>query len=265
MVTMRILYTLGIMIVSATIAMASCVVKGNTVESVCTAHVEDTVGGRHDAALANAISSGDVATPTYCVEGRLDMSSPAASQSETVTWTHFPNDVAELREAQRQIGNTLGGAVALQLMAFEIYRHDRREGEEAIRLVNYKSNVQSVLSVISQRYSRSEHSPEEDLYVQPYIVASFLKGATTANRYTPDEPYSITVYWDASRQVEEASPYVGGGHLCRVHVMNANYGTPQRSVQVIKTTPEACFLIQNSPSLYTQCPPISGRWTYVMK
>ena len=209
---------------------------------------------------------GNVRQLTYKVDGKLDMAAPDIdAQSETVTWANFPANLEELRDAQRQIGNTIGGAVALQLMAFEIYRHDRTEGEEAVQLVNYKTNVQQVLSVISQRYYDSKYSPEEDLYVQPYIVASFLEGATTANRYTPNEPYRITVYWDRDRQVEEASVYMGGGHLCYVHVVNPNYSTSNRNVQVIKTSSEAYFLVQNSPSLYTQCPPISGAWTYVMK
>ena len=262
---MRIIYMFSMLALSATMACAACGGNGNKVGNAGDICSDDTAGDTRSEIATDGNRTEDTRTLTFRVEGKLDMEAPAANQSETVTWTNFPANVAELRDAQRQIGNTLGGAVALQLMAFEIYRHDRSEGEEAVRLVNYKSNVQSVLSVISQRYSKSEYSPEEDLYVQPYIVASFLKGATTANRYTPDEPYSITVYWDASRQVEEASPYVGGGHLCRVHVVNTNYSTPKRSVQVIKTAPEAYFLIQNSPSLYTQCPPINGTWTYVMK
>lgn len=206
---------------------------------------------------------------TFTVEGKLDMNNPdVANQSETVTWASFPVNVGELKVAQQQIGQTIGGAVALQLMAFEIYRHDNSEGEEAVKLVNYKSNVQSVLSVISQRYNHSQYAPEEDLYVQPYIVASNLEGATIANRYTPNEPYRLTVYWDDRQSrspVEEASVYMGGGHLCNVYIVNANYSSAKRYLQVIKNTDEAPFLIYSSSNLYTQCPPIAGTWEYVMK
>ena len=229
------------------------------------------VGGCGNTSASNAGSSSAISSATsrqltYSVEGRLDIDAPSpAGQRETVTWSSFPTTIDELRDAQRQIGHTMGGAVALQLMAFELYRHDRATGEQAVRLVNHKNNVQSVLSVISQRYSKSAYAPDDDLYVQPYLVASFLKGATTANRYTPDEPYSITVFWDANRQVVEASPYMGGGRLCYVHVENPNYSTKIRSVQVIKTSADAFYLVQNSPALYTQCPPIAGAWTYEMK
>ncbi|MBQ7442991.1 MAG: hypothetical protein IJS59_03875 [Bacteroidaceae bacterium] len=218
------------------------------------------------AGCMSGVGGDDVRSHTYTVEGHLDIDAPdLRSQQETVSWQHFPTTVDELREAQRQIGNTLGGAVALQLMAFEIYRHNRVAGEEAVRLVNHRNNVQSVLSVISQRYGSSGHAAADDLYVQPYLVASFLKGATTANRYTPSEPYTITVCWDATRQVQEASAFSGGGQLCHVYVVNNNYSTPKRQVQVIRSSPEAFFLVNNSPSLYTQCPPITGAWTYVMK
>lgn len=201
---------------------------------------------------------------TFTIEGHLDADAPdAATQYEKVIWTHFPSDVDELRQAQQQLGHSLGGAVALQLMAFEIYRHDRTAGEEAVRLVNHRNNHSSVLRQLSQHFS--ETTNPDDLYIQPYLVACNLEGATTDNHYSPTHPYSITVYWDKARQVEQASVYMGGGQLFYVHLLNPNYSTPERRVQVILNEGAQYLLIHNSPSLYTQCPPILGEWTYEMR
>ena len=44
-----------------------------------------------------------------------------------------------------------------------------------------------------QKFTPSKHAPVGDTYIQPYLPAAVLKGATPENGYTPTLPVSITV------------------------------------------------------------------------
>ena len=51
-----------------------------------------------------------------------------------VSFDEFPSTLQEWKAMQQQLGGEPQGAVALQVMAFELYRNNRADGEAALRL-----------------------------------------------------------------------------------------------------------------------------------
>ena len=109
------------------------------------------------------------------------------TQTGTVTFSRFPATVKEFKEVRKQIGGEPQGAVALQLMAYEMYRHNKKAGEECIRLNTTTSNVSMALSRFNELFGKDRN------YQRPYQIAAFLKGATPENGYSPTKPYTVEV------------------------------------------------------------------------
>ena len=58
----------------------------------------------------------------------------------------------------------------LMVMAMEIYGRDRALGKECIELINYPSNVNSVIPRLNDKYGTSQYAPENDSYHQRYVT-----------------------------------------------------------------------------------------------
>ena len=58
----------------------------------------------------------------------------------TVNFDKFPATINEWKDMQSKLGGEPQGAVALQVMAFELYRTNRADGEQALRLNNTSTN-----------------------------------------------------------------------------------------------------------------------------
>ena len=143
-------------------------------------------------------------------------------------------------------------------MAMAIYGRDRAEGEKCIRLINYSSNVNSVLSQLKEKFGTSQYAPENDSYHQPYLPAAVLEGATPQNAYTPKYPYTVNMR--ASVNKHQELQIVGSGRVMYLYVMGKGWDTEQRSVEIIRQPNQPLYQIFNCPSLYTQCKTIQGRW-----
>ena len=102
-------------------------------------------------------SKSDDPIPTTLLEvaitGTINHSDYTAGQTGTVTFTRFPATVSEFKQVRDRIGGEPHGAVALQLMAYEMYRRNRSRGEESIRLNNVNTNITSALSQLRQLFS----------------------------------------------------------------------------------------------------------------
>lgn len=175
----------------------------------------------------------------YRITGNLGLDAagdPAdLSATETVTFSAFPSTYAQfalLRE--RLLGKRMGGAVALELMAFEMFRRDRTVGEPCLDLINYSSSLVSLKNILSQRFTQRRDTPSDDPYVQPYFVAAMLEGASIENKYQPSHPYSITVSWQERTPREELSGVTMYGDIYNVILNNvpgyARSSNPNRKI-----------------------------------
>jgi D-methionine transport system substrate-binding protein len=108
-------------------------------------------------------------------------------QTGKVTFTRFPNSVAEFKTVREQIGEEPHGAVALLIMASEMYRRHNAVGETCMRLTSTKSYQPNTLSKLKQVYGNDAG------YARPHQMAYFLKDATPENGYNPSKPYTIEV------------------------------------------------------------------------
>ena len=146
----------------------------------------------------------------------------------------------------------------MMVMAMEIYGRDRAMGKECIKLINYPSNVNSVIPRLNDKYGTSAYAPENDSYNQRYLPAAVLKGATPENGYCPQEPYTIEM--KASVNQHQELQITGPGRVMYIYMMGKGWDTEQRSVEIIRQPKQPLYKIFNCPALYTQCKTIHGTW-----
>ena len=147
---------------------------------------------------------------TYTQKGNLTAKQYNSKATGVVTFTNIPSDYEEFAALYRQfLGNTPHGTAAMMVMAMEIYGRDRQVGKRCIELINYPSNVNSVIPRLNDKYGTSQYAPENDGYHQRYLPAAVLKGATPQNGYRPQEPY--TVEMKASVNKHQELQIVGSG------------------------------------------------------
>lgn len=196
---------------------------------------------------------------TYTMEGSFTAEEYNRNATATVTFTNVPASYQEFEAVYTQfLGLTPHGAAAMMPMAMEMFRRNRDEGQRCLELLCWLNNVNSVTSQLKNKFSASQYSPQDDSYIQPYLSAAVLKGATPDNAYTPDYPY--TVQMRASVNSHRELTMSGGGTVVYIYVMGKGWDTEQRSVEVILPTGRTLHQVFNCPSLYTQCKQIRGDW-----
>ena len=196
---------------------------------------------------------------TYTMIGTLNAEAYNAKATGMVTFTHFPTDYTEFETVYTQfLGKTPHGAAAMMPMAMELYRRDRDMGLQCLKLLCYPSNVSSVTSILNTKFGASKFAPADDPYLQPYLPAAVLRGATPDNGYTPQRPY--TVEMRASVNTHKKMQIMGDGTVMYIYVMGKGWDTEQRQVEVILQPGSQLHQVFNCPSLYTQCKQIKGQW-----
>ncbi|MCL2097640.1 MAG: hypothetical protein FWH23_02625 [Bacteroidales bacterium] len=128
-----------------------------------------------------------MSTVTVTINGKIDHAVWSAEQTATVSFNRFPASIEEFLQVREQIGNEPHGAIALQVMAYEMYSRDKTLGKECIELNNLRTNVNQTVSRLN------ELNRPNDTYSRPYQMAAYLKGASWQNGYTPDKPYTVTI------------------------------------------------------------------------
>lgn len=195
---------------------------------------------------------------TYTQRGTLNIQTYNPVATGTVSFTNVPSNFEEFKQVYEQfLGKTPHGTAAMMPMAMEIYGRDRAEGEKCIRLINYPSNVNSVLSQLKEKFGTSQYAPANDSYHQRYLPAAVLEGATPENAYTPKQPYTINMRASVN-QHQDMQHY--DGRVMYIYMMGKGWDTEQRSVEIVKTSSSELFQVFNCPSLYTQCKTIRGTW-----
>ena len=179
-------------------------------------------------------------------------------QVTTVEFTHFPDNEEEFKAVQEQLlGHSRPGTLALCLFSFEMYRRDRKVGEKCLKLCNLSANATITLSRISQKFPSNRFEKSEDPYVQPYLVATYLKGATEANHYTPDTPYVLTFTYNDNPnllQGEYSSTYQG-----HIYYYNVSWnGDGQRNADVLVPDDGSLVMVHGCANLVLGVPSVSG-------
>jgi D-methionine transport system substrate-binding protein len=189
------------------------------------------------------------------IAGVIDHAVHTPGQSGSVTFSRFPASVAEFRSAREKIGAEPHGAVALQLMAYEMYRRNKRIGTECIRLNNTTNNVEAATVRLDQLFG------DDAYYARPYQIAAFLKGASWENGYNPSKPYTVEVKVNDGRPYDNSADYQAPVLYLEVLTKGKDHGS--ETVYVLKTARPGepgegrYFIVNNSPGLYSQVKEVS--------
>ena len=195
----------------------------------------------------------------YTMEGTFTAEHYDRSAKGVVTFTNVPSNYDEFEQLYTQfLGKTPHGTAAMMPMAMEIYGRDRNEGRKCLQLICWPSNVNSVASMLNEKYGTSQYAPANDPYHQRYLPAAVLKGATPQNGYAPMRPY--TVEMQASVNSHKQMQIMGSGTVVYIYVMGDGWDTHQRAVDIIKADGDELHKVFNCPALYTQCKTIKGQW-----
>ena len=192
---------------------------------------------------------------TYTMKGNLTADKYRKDGFGEVTFTNIPSNYEEFEAVYYEfLGRTPHGAAAMMPMAMEIYARDRVEGKKCIELLCYKSNVNSVIPRLKDKFG----AEPDDSYGQRYLPAAVLKGATPQNGYTPQKPY--TVEMEASVNKHQELQIVGSGTVLYLYMIGGGWDTHQRQVELILEPGHEQYQVFNCPSLYVQCRQIQGSW-----
>ena len=134
---------------------------------------------------------------TYTMKGNLTADKYKKDAFGEVTFTNIPTDYNEFEALYSEfLGRTPHGAAAMIPMAMEMYARDREMGKKCIELLSYPSNVNSIISRLKDKFGSDES------YGQRYLPAAVLEGATAANGYKPNRPYTVTMEASVNKHQE---------------------------------------------------------------
>ena len=175
----------------------------------------------------------------------MSFTTTAVAQTECSIQS-IPTTVKEFQALQAELGTTPEGCIMLQLVAMEMYRRDNAVGLECLTLNNTSTNLSSVTSRLKEIFR------ENDTYARPYLVSSFFKGATPANGYNPEKPYTIQVRRNPAYPNDERSQALKG-YVKHMQVYSDGYDTPWRGIDVVLQKGDTYYRVSNCPSIYIQC------------
>ncbi|MBR5118987.1 MAG: hypothetical protein IK100_10135 [Muribaculaceae bacterium] len=177
--------------------------------------------------------------------GDIDHNTWKPNATTSVEFNAFPTNIAEWKHMQELLGDEPQGAAALQVMAFELYRNNRTDGEEALRLNNTSTNFNSTIARLHEMMGSDKN------YARPYIAMAMLNGATPENGYTVEPPYSIKIKVDPNKKYQESQML--HGTVIYLLIYSKGWDTNWRGVEVVRPEGSNYFVVANCPAMYTQC------------
>ncbi len=169
-------------------------------------------------------------------------------EEATVTLSHIPTTVDGFRQLQSEIGGTPQGAVALQLVAFEMYNQNTEVGTECVRLNNTETNVPSVIRRLPDIFGKNSL---DDSYPRKHLVATFFEGATPENGFNPTRPYTVRVRSSKVHDYQRAESLKG--YVLYLEAYSTGYDSSWRGCEVVRQKGNEYYTVSNSPSMYVQC------------
>ena len=214
----------------------------------------------HEAIVnGNTLTYGD---HTYTVSGEITYDQTYYdTPTAFVTFTNIPSGVTEFKAVyDNLLGLSPQGAAAMVPMAIEIYARDANVGEQCFNvLCNSSSTVAGIVRILKTKFNYSQYSPENDPYVQRYLPAALLKGATYTNGYKPEEPYTVKMSGNPNG-IQDA-PLTGGTVHYTYILTDGGWDSFQRGVEIFQPYGSNKYQVFNCPSTYTQCRNIqNGPW-----
>ena len=198
---------------------------------------------------------------TYTVLGQIDTESSSTGYIGTATasvqFSNIPSGYKEFEAVYKGLlGKSLQGTAAMIPMAIEIYARNASTGERCFKLLcNSESTVNGILRILKQRFNWSPYSGPNDSYVQRYMAAALLKGATPENAYTPSQPYTVEMAASANKPQK-----VTGGTDTFLYIFSKAWDGEQRQVEIFLPNGSELYQVYNCPSVYTHCKDIIGTW-----
>ena len=190
---------------------------------------------------------------TCSINGNINHETWNKDESSVVTFSRFPSSLDEFNQAREQLGKEPQGAVALQIMAFELYRRDAEAGTRALELNNTSTNCTQTL-----RQLKEIMNVKDAYYARPYISAALLKGANPENGYQPNTPYQVRIRVNPANKYQE-SEFLSGT-VIYLQVDSEGWDTNWRGVEVVRPEGSEYYVVSNCPAFYTQCKKIKGTW-----
>lgn len=207
----------------------------------------------------NTLTYGD---HVYTVNGELTYDQVVYdTPTAFVTFTNIPSGVTEFKAVyDNLLGKTPQGAAAMVPMAIEIYARNAEVGEQCFNvLCNSSSTVAGIVRILKTKFNYSQYSPENDQYVQRYLPAALLKGATYTNGYKPEEPYTVQMCGNPNG-IQDA-PLTGGTVYYSYILTSGGWDGIQRTVEIFQPYGSQTYKVFNCPACYTQCRTIqNGPW-----
>lgn len=168
----------------------------------------------------------------------------------SVEFDVFPATLEQWQEMQKILGGEPQGAVALQVMAFELYRNNRPDGEKALRLNNTSTNYNSTVERLREIMGKDQY------YARPYIAWALLNGATPEGGYYVRPPYKIEMKVDPNKKYQQSQ--LLHGTVIYLLIDSKGWDTNWRGVEVVKPQGSDYFVVSNCPAMYTQCKQAQG-------
>lgn len=215
-----------------------------TMGATCTACKQISKDKDSGSQQSSKVSEKDAALQASCKRS-IDHNTWNPDATTTVEFKAFPNNLDEWKQMQETLGNEPQGAAALQVMAFELYRNNRADGEEALRMNNTATNYNSTIERLREIMGNDKY------YARPYIAWAMLDGATPENGYKVDPPYSIKMKVDPNKKYQESQML--HGTVIYLLIDCKGWDTNWRGVEVVKPEGGKYYVVCNCPAMYTQC------------
>ena len=202
---------------------------------------------------------------SYSVEGDLDatgMTGRYDTPTASVSFTNIPSGYNEFKAVYNGLlGNSIQGTAAMIPMAIEIYARNSYTGERCLKLLCHdESTVKEILSVLKERFKINEYGGENDPYIQRYLPAALLKGATPKNAYRPSEPYMVEMCPSVNKPQSISSGIDNFVYILCKGWDTGGYNYAQRQVEIIQPKGGGLYKVFSCPSTYVQCKEIVGTW-----
>ena len=201
----------------------------------------------------------------YTVSGEINpydgVTGYRGTPTATVSFTNIPSGYTEFEAVYKNLlGKSIQGTAAMIPMAMEIYARNAKTGKKCFDLLcNSSSTVDGIIRILKTKIVASEYGPEDDQYLQRYMAAALLKGASNKNGYAPSEPYTVQMCPSVNKPQELI---IGGsGEVTYIYILApGGWDTEQRGVEILLPTNANHYKVFNCPSCYTQCKNIVGTW-----
>jgi len=193
-------------------------------------------------------------------DGIADVDEYLGKVSATVSFSNIPSGYTEFEAVYNGLlGKSIHGTAAMIPMAMEIYARNASTGEKCFNLLcNSKETVNGIIRVLKTKIVASQYSPENDLYIQRFLAAALLKGATPDNAYSPSTPYTVEMGPSVNKPQEISIS--GNGTDYFLYIFGKGWDTEQRQVEIFMEKGASLYKVFNCPSTYTQCKNIVGTW-----